>query len=120
MRSLIRNFGKLTLFGVILFATDALAQSQSTVKETTTTTTTTSTSGTVSEFGPGTIVVRTTTSAEPVSYTYTKTTTYVDAMGKPVSVEAVKAGVPVTVYYDKTGKVATKVVVTDGDVEIDD
>ena len=41
-------------------------------------------------------------------------------MGKPVSVEAVKAGVPVTVYYDKTGKVATKVVVTDGDVEIDD
>jgi hypothetical protein len=117
VRNLIRS---LTLFGVILFAGDALAQSQSTVKETTTTTTTASTSGTVSEFGPNTIVVRSTTSSEPIRYSYTKTTTVVDEMGKPVAVESVKAGVPVTVYYDNTGKVATKVVVTDDDVEIDD
>jgi len=120
MRNLIRGFGTLTLFGVILCGTDALAQSQSTVKETTTTTTTTSTSGTVSEFGPETIVVRSTTSTEPVRYSYTKTTTYVDEMGRPVAVDTVKAGVPVTVYTDKSGKVATKVVITDDDVEIDD
>jgi hypothetical protein len=111
----------LTLFGVIVCATDAFAQSQSTVKETTTTTTTT-TSGTVSEFGPGTIVVRSTTSTEPIRYSYTKTTTYVDETGRPVAVDTVRAGVPVTVYTDKSGKVATKVVVTDDevDVEIDD
>ena len=116
MRKLIRNFSKLTLFGVILFAADALAESESTVKETTTTTTTTSTSGTISEFGPSSIVVKSTTSSEPVRYSYTKTTTYVDETGKPVSVETVKAGVPVVVYPDKSGKVATKIVVTDDEV----
>ena len=112
MKSMIRNLGRMTLFGVMVFATDALAQSS--VKETTTTTTTTSSSGTISEFGPGTIVVRTTTSADPISYSYSKTTTYVDENGKPVSIETVKTGLPVTVYYDKSGNkmVATKVVVT--------
>ena len=112
MKSMIRNLGRLSLLGVMLFATDALAQSA--VKETTTTTTTTSTSGTISQFGPGTIVVRTTTSTDPISYAYTKTTTYVDETGKPVSIETVKAGLPVTVYYDKAGSkmVATRVVVT--------
>jgi len=111
MKSMIRNLGRLSLLGEMLFATDALAQSA--VKETTTTTTTTS-SGVISQFGPGTIVVKTTTSTDPVSYTYTKTTTYVDETGKPVSIETVKAGLPVTVYYDKAGSkmVATRVVVT--------
>jgi len=115
MKSMIRNLGRLSLLSVMLFATDALAQPavKETVKETTTTTTTTS-SGTISQFGPATIVVKTTTSADPVSYSYTKTTTYVDENGKPVSIETVKAGLPVTVYYDKSGNkmVATKVVVT--------
>jgi hypothetical protein len=111
MKSMIRNLGRLALLGAMLFATDALAQSA--VKETTTTTTTTS-SGTISQFGPGTIVVKTTTSSDPVSYSYTKTTTYVDETGKPISIETVKAGLPVTVYYDQAGNkmVATKVVVT--------
>jgi hypothetical protein len=117
---MIRDFGMLTLFGVMLVGTDALAEES--VKETTTTTTTTSTSGTISEFGPGTIVVKSTTSSAPVRYTYTKTTTYVDEMGKPVSIETVKTGVPVTVYPDSSGKVATKVVVTktEKETEIDD
>jgi hypothetical protein len=111
MKSMIRNLGGVTLLGVMLLATDALAQSA--VKETTTTTTTTST-GTISQFGPGTIVVKTTTSSDPISYSYTKTTTYVDEAGRPVSVETVTAGLPVTVYYDRDGNkmVATKVVVT--------
>jgi len=115
MKSMIRNLGRLSLLSVMLFATDAIAQPavKETIKETTTTTTTTS-SGTISQFGPSTIVVKTTTSADPVSYSYTKTTTYVDESGKPVSIETVKVGLPVTVYYDKSGNkmVATKVVVT--------
>ncbi len=38
---------------------------------------------------------------------------YVDEAGYPVEVETVKSGVPVTVYYSKSGDkmVATKVVV---------
>lgn len=110
MRKMIRSFGVLTLFGVMLVGTQALAEPS--MKETTTTTTTTSTSGTISEFGPGTIVVKSTTSSAPVRYTYTKTTTYVDEMGNPVSIETVKTGAPVTVYPDASGKVASKVVVT--------
>ncbi|MGB8352853.1 MAG: DUF5666 domain-containing protein [Chthoniobacteraceae bacterium] len=76
-------------------------------------TTTTSTAGTISEFDPNTIVVKSTTSAEPVRYSYTKTTTYVDENGNPVSMETVKSGLPVTVYYDRDGDnmVARKVVV---------
>ena len=76
-------------------------------------TTTTSTAGTISEFDPNTIVVKSTTSAEPARYSYTKTTTYVDENGNPVSMETVKSGLPVTVYYDRDGDnmVARKVVV---------
>ena len=111
MKTMIQNLVRLTSLSVMLFATSAFAQPA--VKETTTTTTTTTSSGTISNFGPETIVVKTTTSADPISYSYTKTTTYVDENGKPVSIETVKSGLPVTVYYDKSGNkmVATKVVV---------
>jgi len=111
MKTMIQNLVRITSLSVMLFATSAFAQPA--VKETTTTTTTTTSSGTISNFGPETIVVKTTTSADPISYSYTKTTTYVDENGKPVSIETVKSGLPVTVYYDKSGNkmVATKVVV---------
>ena len=58
-------------------------------------------------------MVKSETSAEPVRYTYTKTTTYVDENGAPVSMETVKSGLPVTVYYTKDGDnmIASKVVV---------
>ena len=74
---------------------------------------TTTTSGTISEFSPDTIVVRSTTSAEPMRYRYSKTTTYVDETGAPVSMEIVKSGLPVTVHYVKEGNdlVASKVIV---------
>jgi hypothetical protein len=107
--------GTLTLVSVMLYGSAVFAQPavKETVKETTTTTTTSTGSGTISQFGPETIVVKTTTSTDPVTYSYTKTTTYVDENGKPVSIETVKTGLPVTVYYDKSGNkmVATKVVV---------
>ena len=76
-------------------------------------TVTTETAGTISEFSPDTIVIRTETSSSPMSYSYTKTTTYVDETGAPVSIETVKSGLPVTVYYTREGDrmIANKVVV---------
>lgn len=78
-----------------------------------TTTTSTNTIGTVTEFSPDTIVIRSETAPAPIRYSYTKTTTYVDEAGAPVSIETVKSGLPVTVYYVKQGDrmIANKVVV---------
>lgn len=46
-------------------------------------------------------------------YSYTKSTTYVDETGAPVSMETVKSGLPVRVYYTRDGErmIAEKVVV---------
>lgn len=75
--------------------------------------TTTNTIGTISEFGPERIILKRTASSDPLPYTYSKTTTYVDETGTPVSIKTVKSGLPVTVYYTKVGDthMATKVVV---------
>jgi hypothetical protein len=77
------------------------------------TTTTTNSAGTITEFSPSVITVRTESAAEPVRYSYSKSTTYVDETGAPVSMDVVKSGLPVTVYYTKDGDnmVASKVVV---------
>jgi hypothetical protein len=82
-----------------------------------TTTSTTSSQGLVSSFTPDSMIVTSDTSPTPVSYTFTKTTTYVDENGNPVPVETVKSGVPVTVFYDRDGDrmVATRVVVRNTD-----
>ena len=74
---------------------------------------TTTTMGDITEFSPDTIVVRTESAPQPIRYSYTKTTTYVDEAGAPVSLETVKSGLPVTVYYVKEGDrmIANKVVV---------
>ena len=79
----------------------------------TTTTASTNTLGTVTEFSPDTLVIRSETAPAPIRYSYTKTTTYVDEAGAPVSMELVKSGLPVTVYYVKQGDrmIANKVVV---------
>ena len=111
MKTTLRNLSHLAFLGALLFSVNLV--SAQTVPATTTTTTSTSTAGTINEFSPNTIVVKTTTSNDPQSYTYTKTTTYVDENGKAVAVDTVKSGLPVTVYYTKDGEqmVATKVVV---------
>jgi hypothetical protein len=77
-----------------------------------TVTTTTSYSGTVTEYSPDGIVVRSETSSTPVRYTYTKTTSYLDEQGRPVSIKTVKSGQPVTVYYTAQGDkmIASKVI----------
>lgn len=74
---------------------------------------TTETMGTISEVSPDSIVIRSETSSSPTNYSYTKSTTYVDDKGTPVSMETVKSGLPVTVYYTSEGDrmVANKVVV---------
>ena len=71
--------------------------------EVTVNTVTTETVGTISEVSPDTIVVRSETNTAPTKYTYTKSTTYVDDMGNPVSMETVKSGLPVTIYYTQEG-----------------
>jgi len=78
-----------------------------------TSTTTTESAGTITEFSPDSIVIRSETSSSPMHYSYTKSTTYVDDTGAPVSIETVKSGLPVTVYYTLEGDrmIANKVVV---------
>lgn len=103
MKNMIRS---LACSGVMLCAANVmLAESIAT------TTTTTTSEGTVSRISRDGLVVKTTTSQDPIIYS--KTTTYVDENGNPVSVETIKTGVPVTVYYDRDGNrmVATKVIV---------
>jgi hypothetical protein len=80
---------------------------------TTTTTSSTSSAGTISDFSPSIITIHSTTSPNPVSYSYSKTTTYVDQNGNPVAMDVVKSGLPVTVFYTQDGDrmVASKVVV---------
>jgi hypothetical protein len=77
------------------------------------TVTATETVGTISEVSPDALVIHSETSSSPMNYTYTKSTTYVDDAGVPVSIETVKSGMPVTVHYTQEGDrmVATKVVV---------
>jgi hypothetical protein len=76
-------------------------------------TTVTTSSGTIADFGSDTLVIRTEAAPQPVTYSYTKTTTYTDEDGQPVAIEKVKSGVPVTVHYTKDGDrmVVSKVIV---------
>lgn len=103
MKKLITSVFALTLLSMPL---GAFAQDKMTV-------TTTESAGTISEISPDTLMIRSETSTSPMKYTYTKKTIYVDERGTPVSVETVKSGLPVTVYYTSQGNnmVAEKVVV---------
>lgn len=84
-----------------------------TVAATTVETTTTTSAGTITDFGTGRMIIKTETSAAPLNYLYSERTAYVDESGVPVSIETVKSGLPVTVYYTKVGDTltATKVIV---------
>jgi hypothetical protein len=95
---------------VLIMPSGLFAQQEETTVETVTTT---KTVGTISEIKPDTIVIRTETSSSPTNYSSTESTTYVDETGAPVSMETVKSGLPVTVYYTREGDrmIANKVVV---------
>ncbi len=66
---------------------------------TTVQTTETNMAGTVSAFTPGSSQIIVKTASGPMTYNYTKKTTFVDASGNVVSYESIKAGDPTTVYY---------------------
>jgi|ERR1041385_7476339 hypothetical protein len=95
--------------------TTAFAQTSSTTTTTTkpavttsSSTTTTSTldgTGTITTYTPGSdyISFRTETSAEPVKYYYTKSTTIVDPEGRTVEWSALRPNMPVRYTYVKEG-----------------
>jgi hypothetical protein len=100
-------------FILSVFALAVLSMPYSVFAQDKMTVTTTESAGTISEINPDTLMIRSETSTSPMKYTYTKKTIYVDERGMPVSVETVKSGLPVTVYYTNQGNnmVAEKVVV---------
>jgi len=111
---MIKTVCGLALLSLALYAPAALAQAvQEKTTTTTTTTKTTNNSGTITEFGSDSFMIKSPSGSAPVTYEYTETTTYVDEAGNPIAMESVKAGVPVTVYFSQSGDrmVATKVVV---------
>jgi hypothetical protein len=101
-----------TIAALAIFAAYPVA-AQTIVKETTTAIQPIEAIGTVTEFAPDSVIIRTQETAPPVRYSFTKTTEYVDEAGNPVSVEVVKSGVPVTVRYVREGDrlVARRVIV---------
>jgi hypothetical protein len=83
---------------------------------TTTSTSTVDGSGTITTYTPGSdyISLRTETSASPVKYYYTKSTTIVDPEGKTVEWSMLKPDMPVKYTYVKEGDrmVVTKITLT--------
>jgi hypothetical protein len=90
-----------------VLATASLASAQ------VSTTTTTTSAGTVDTLSPDVVTVHSTTSTAPISYSFSRTTTYVDEAGNPVARETIRSGAPVTIYYTQDGDkmIASKVVV---------
>jgi hypothetical protein len=86
-------------FAVGLLAIASIAESTVTTK-----TETTTYSGTVSEVNPtaSTIILRSDASPTPVTYKYTKETSFVDANGNVVSYETIRNS-PVRVEYSTVG-----------------
>src|SRR6266576_2260421 len=86
---------------ITLLAAGAVTTSSST----TTSTSTLDGTGTITAYTPGSdyISFRSETSAEPVKYYYTKSTTIVDPEGKTVEWSALKPNMPVRYTYVKEG-----------------
>jgi hypothetical protein len=107
MKTPFKYLGAMAVLGLMTLAPTAIY-----AQESSTTTTITST-GTVNDWKPDAVAVKVDTSPTPVDYSFTKTTTYVDENGNPVSIQTVRSGAPVTVYYHNTGGnyVADKVIV---------
>ena len=83
------------------------------VRETTTAVQPVEVAGTVTEYTPEGIVLRSETSTAPVRYGFSKTTEYVDEDGNRVTMDVVRSGAPVTVRYIHEGgrMIANRVIV---------
>ena len=80
MKKLIRSsIGAVLLTGTLLTTNVVLAQTS------VVTTAPVTSMGTITEFSPETFVIKTETGTAPVSYGYSKTTTYVDEAGAPAT-----------------------------------
>lgn len=107
MKTMIRKSIWAILFtGTLITADIALAQGVEVTK-------TTTTEGTVSEFGPLSIFIKTKPGLVPVRHIFSKSMNYVDEEGNPVDVTTMRSGLPVTVYYTKVGDtlIASKIMV---------
>jgi hypothetical protein len=74
----------------------------------------TTSDGTITDFGNDSFSIRSETSTEPLRYSFSNATTYVDDAGAPVTVERIRSEhLPVTVHYVKEGDrlVANRVIV---------
>ena len=109
------RLSKMLAVGAIsaLALTTAVAQETTTVTRSTDPVTGTTTTESATTTSVGTIAAapasdyisfRTSTTAEPVKYYYTKRTTIVDPTGRTVEWSAVRPDVPATVYYVKEGE----------------
>jgi hypothetical protein len=79
------------------------AGAQTVVRETTTAIQPVEVAGTVTEFAPDAVVIRSQEATAPVRYAYSTTTEYVDDAGNRVTREVVKSGLPVTIRYTRDG-----------------
>lgn len=98
----------------------AAASSSSAETSTVTTSKTTTYSGVVSEVNPSssTIILKSESSTAPVTYTYSKETTFVDASGNVVTYEAIRNS-PVTVEYSTVdGQTVVRKVIQTGPVVV--
>ena len=96
----------------VLALTKAIAQETTTITKSTDPVTGTATTESTTTTSVGTIAAvptsdyisfRTTTTAEPVKYYYTKSTTVVDPTGRTVEWSAIRPDMPATVYYVREG-----------------
>lgn len=78
-------------------------KAQTVVRETTTAAQPAEVVGTVTEFEPDAVMIRTEQTAAPVRYSFSKTTEYIDEAGNRVTREVVKTGAPVTLRCIKEG-----------------
>lgn len=118
-----------TLLGIVsvMAVSTWLATAQTSSSSTTTTTTaggttestttTTESSGTITEYTPGSAIVLSTGTGEPVHYKFAKTVTYVTPDGKVIEASKVKKDSKVRVHYVKEGSdmMVDKVIVQDMD-----
>jgi hypothetical protein len=63
----------------------------------------TESAGTVTNFGPGVLELRSEVATAPTSYVVSKDITYVDDAGLPIAADVVRSGVPVTVQFVREG-----------------
>lgn len=92
-----------TLLGIICATALALTVAQAQPSPAQTTTTTTENVGTITEFVPGSTIVLSTGTGEPVHYKFAKSVTYVNARGKEINASRIKKDRKVRVHYVKEG-----------------